>query len=151
MTGHERDSLDPDGGSCWAWEVGVGMDARCGTWFPARLRVGMGPSRSLYTDLIERTAEECGKAEQFGVATLAVDLEQVASSQSKPLSLLFLFTIGQVTGPFKKALPIFRAWNRVGIRWFLGLLMLLSQGLEESGPRGSAMTRFVPFWLCSLE
>lgn len=42
-------------------------------------------------------------------ATLAVDLEQVASSQSK---LLFLFTVEQVTGPFKKALPICTAWNR---------------------------------------
>lgn len=88
------------------------MEARCGTWFQARLRVGMVPSRSVCTALIERTAEECGKAEQFGGATLAVDLEQVASSQSKPLSLLFLFTIGQVTGPFKKALLICRAWNR---------------------------------------
>lgn len=33
------------------------MDARCGTWFQARLRVGMGPSSSIYTDLIERTAQ----------------------------------------------------------------------------------------------
>lgn len=33
------------------------MDERWGACFQARLDLGLGPSRSIYTDLIERTAQ----------------------------------------------------------------------------------------------
>lgn len=75
------------------------MDVRCGACSQARLGLGVGPSRPIYTDLLENTAQRSveSRAVKGGhLATFAMlfDLEQVASFNSGPHLLLSIIGLG---------------------------------------------------------